>query len=132
MAPTLVEGMHLLVEQAEPGAIRTADIILYRRNEQMVVHRVIRASRRGGEAVYMTKGDNQGYAGIDHVAASDVIGVVRRAFSEGGRAVRLNTACGRVGCWAMGVFVSLVLAGKRYSPKPVRRIFGPFIDLMFK
>jgi len=133
MKPTLVDGMLLRVEKTAPRAVKTADIILYRRDEQVVVHRVIRVLPKDASLVFMTMGDNQGYAGADYVGESDLIGIVRGAFSKerpeenilaDGKLVKLSY-------WMMGILVSFILAAKRYSPRPVRRIFGPFVDAMF-
>jgi len=82
MLPTLKEGMTVAVQKTAPGDIKPADIILYRKGGQTVVHRVIRILRDGRTAAFFTKGDNQIFISGDCVPEDNVIGRVTGAFSE--------------------------------------------------
>jgi signal peptidase I len=164
MQPALFEGMQLLVERSTSKTIKTADIICYKRGEQMVVHRVIRILHRDKTITFMTKGDNQGYMGVDYVEERDLIGRVHAAFfkerpeenvlihnkfnpSQKSPGFNPRDECffgisAQEGAtdfspWgstkfsyaAIGILVSFILFAKRYLPKPVRRMFGPFVDV---
>lgn len=133
MEPVLVDGMILDVQSAVPRDVRVADIILYRRAEQLVVHRVMRVLRKGGAVTLMTKGDNQDYSGIDYVTEDDFVGIVRGAFSGDGigelrKNVLADKGMAGFSYGVAGLLASFILAAKGHLPKPVRRFFGPIAD----
>ncbi len=137
MQPALVEGMLIEVEKVGPAAVRTADIIFYKKDGQMVVHRVVRISREAGERIFVTKGDNQAYIDGDRVPEADLVGVVRAAFFEG--APQANAlACNKIitlSYAALGRSTEFALRARGHCPRLVRlasrHLVGAFF-LMFK
>ena len=85
MRPTLTEGMQILVEKIESKDVKLADIILYRRGNSMVVHRVIRILQKDSRRVFITKADAHSYH-VDPVPIpqDDLIGRVQSAFHKEG------------------------------------------------
>lgn len=82
MLPTLREGMSILIKKSSPQDVKSADIIMYKSANNMVVHRVIRVIKKGNDVVFVTKGDNHAYIDCSYIPASDLIGIVRGAFFE--------------------------------------------------
>lgn len=57
MYPFLREGDHVLITH-DWGKIRLGDIVVFRRNEALFAHRVVKILRTGTEFACVTKGDN--------------------------------------------------------------------------
>jgi len=88
MRPTLVEGQLLAVE-FNPERFVTGDVLIFRQQDHLVVHRLLGRSRfPDGRPGLRTRGD--GYRGFDpHVHRSQVIGrVTAIRFDEGWRTIR--------------------------------------------
>jgi signal peptidase I len=81
MLPTLRNGMRLLVEKIPPENVRPCDIIMYRKGDCLVAHRVIRIIRNAGRPVFITKGDNHAYVDCSYIPREDLMGIVRSAFT---------------------------------------------------
>ncbi len=81
MLPALTEGMQIVVEKALPSQVRLGNLILYRKAEQMVVHRAVGILRRNNQIAFMSRGDHQGYLTGEEVGQDNLLGVVRKAFS---------------------------------------------------
>lgn len=79
MLPTLADGMSVEVRGCQASEVRPADIILYRRSGQPIIHRVINIQKDSDGIVFVTKGDNQAYVECASVAARDLIGIVSAA-----------------------------------------------------
>jgi hypothetical protein len=61
MLPTLAEGQLLAVEFS-PDSLRVGDVLVYRQNGLLMVHRLLGDARSGsGEAVFRTRGDGLTY-----------------------------------------------------------------------
>ena len=58
MAPSLVDGELALMRTARPGSLNLGDIIAFRRDGRLILHRLIgRRVRDDGALVFTTKGD---------------------------------------------------------------------------
>ncbi|HXJ80114.1 MAG TPA: S26 family signal peptidase [Candidatus Methylomirabilis sp.] len=99
MRPLLHEGDLLRVRYGSAGA-RRGDIVVFRRQDTWIAHRVLRVDRHAGEIVFWPKGDNTGHWDGplgDHDVIGRVLGVRR-----GDRYLALDTPPGR---W-LGVLVA--------------------------
>lgn len=133
MLPTLQEGMRLLVERTTSSDIRTADIIMYKKGNQAVVHRVIGIIRCGKERSFVTKGDNHAYIDSDCIPEGDLIGRVSSAFFEDSPDKDALVKSRLIGMLyvilAKLVWVSRRL--RRYLPKRIRGVFKYFVAGFF-
>lgn len=81
MLPLIRDGDHVLVE-FRPRVLGPGDVIVFRRGEQLVAHRVIRLMGEGGQSVVAAKGDN--VAAFDPPCPlQDVIGRVHASRGRG-------------------------------------------------
>ncbi|MDD8027853.1 MAG: signal peptidase I [Acidobacteriota bacterium] len=98
MAPLLATGDWCVAEDARSRTIRCGDIILFRRDKAVVVHRVIAVRARGGGLRYLQKGDKAPEPGW--IPAESVLGRVR--FIEKRRGMIDTDSCLQV---LLGVFM---------------------------
>jgi signal peptidase I len=100
MYPTIWRDAHVLVERARPDKVRFGDIIVFRRNGSLTIHRVIGKRKFGGECHFLEKGDANLQSSL--VPATDIIGrvtIIRNAgkslptISGSGRLFQLTLAC---------------------------------------
>jgi signal peptidase I len=80
MWPTLDEGMQILVEKIKPKDIKLGEIILYRKENSLVVHRVMRIFHKDNKNFFITKGDHGVI--IDTVPEEHLFGIITVAFHE--------------------------------------------------
>ena len=85
MEPTFHTGDIVFLEKKVPGEIQPGDIVVYKRYNGYIIHRVIGVANNGGTLCYIVKGDNNPFPdpplppcgkGIPY---SDIIGVVAKA-----------------------------------------------------
>jgi len=133
MAPTLIDGMTIEVERASPEAVKTADIIFYKKNGQMVVHRVIGILNEEKRKVFVTKGDNQAYIESDYIDEKSLVGVVRGAFREDRPQANILVDSRFIGAsyLAMGNLAIYTMALRRYVPRPLRLVLRYFTGAFF-
>jgi signal peptidase I len=133
MAPTLVDGMTIQVYKIAPAVVLPADIILYNRAGQMVVHRVIGITNKDGKAVFLTKGDNQAYIDCDYVPEESLLGVVRGAFfkDEPQTNVLIDNKFVALSYSAIGLLVLAAMRARRYIPRPVRLVLSSIVGGFF-
>lgn len=75
MFPLIYTGDRITVSPAKDLVIR--DIILYKRDDQLVCHRLVRVFEKGGVKYYQTQGDS--FFGLDEpVTAGQILGKVIR------------------------------------------------------
>ena len=133
MTPTLKEGMQILIEAALPEEIKRADIIMYRKTDHTIVHRVVGIIGLGKERIFVTKGDNHAYIDSDHIPAGDLVGRVSAAYLELGPETDVLVKNRAVG--ASYVFLanlaSLIMHSRRYIPKPARNVLKYFVGAFF-
>lgn len=73
MIPTIQIGDIVFVDANEQ--VETGDIIAFRRNTSVIVHRVIKSIDLEGNAMFQTKGDNNNAADLELVTTDKVEGV---------------------------------------------------------
>jgi len=100
MGPTIKGGSILTVKPNEK--IFVGDVILYRDDEGLTTHRVIRKRKIDGKPFLVTKGDSLGYRDA-LVDPSDVLGKVVE-MESGERKIRMDSPLRRV----FGYFIAIV------------------------
>ena len=95
MMPLLQIGDKVLVHSVKPAEIRVGDLMVYKSNDNLIVHRVI---RKYDSLSFIQKGDNAATAEI--VSSKDVIGTVI-AIRKGNKMIYPNK-----GIWN---FINLIL-----------------------
>ena len=118
MGHTIRSGESVVIRKVPPDRIRFGDIVVFRRDDAWVCHRVLHRRRDGAGIVFRTKGDPM--AGFDEpVAYADVLGkVVRIKWPEGDFST--ETPGGRTANVAAGL-VSLA-AGALYRVFPFKGV----------
>ena len=114
MYPTIKRDDQVLVEKALPEKIRFGDIVVFRRNGMLVIHRIIGKCKSGGEQHFLEKGDANHQSTF--VPAKDIIGrvtIIKNAdkavpiISGAGRLLQLIFACisyTSLKLWAMLIY----------------------------
>ena len=74
MFPQIKEGDVILVQHAL-GSIRFGDVIVFKRREGLIAHRVVSIKRDGNRRIYQTKGDNR-YAFDAPIPQASILGRV--------------------------------------------------------
>jgi hypothetical protein len=119
MRPLLRPG-DVLVVQPGPAACRPGDLIVFWQQGRLVAHRLLRLEQPGGDAHFITGGDNA-LAADPPVAPADVLGRVT-ARQRGGRTLTLNTPFWR----GLGRLVALSHPwpgpSRRFRPRLLRLI----------
>jgi signal peptidase I len=133
MIPTLREGMQILLERAEPGQIKPADIIMYRKADRAIVHRVVGIIRQNQNRLFVTKGDNHAYISSDYIPEKDLIGRVKGAFfeNEPDRDVLVKNRAIGILYVVLGQSVLAARRARIYIPQRVRLIFKYLVGGFF-
>lgn len=106
MAPLIQAEDLVLLERVAPDRVRFGDVILFGRDEERVIHRVVGRRQRQGGLVFFEKGDQ--HSSLGPVRAPEVLGRVSAVQKSGitvdltsgwGRVVQLGLACTSVGVW---------------------------------
>lgn len=143
MAPAIKEGDRVLVERVHWEEARFGDIVVFRRADMLVVHRVLGRRFRAGRSYLVEKGDAVLWLGL--VPGEDVLGRVRsiqnsrgtgNALSGAGRALQLTLAFQSYACLQVWGTIEWLrrLAHLPYSPRfaaAYRRLssLGPRVTL---
>ena len=79
MEPIFYRGDIVVVEKVEENfqKLKLYDIIEYRLNDRIVLHRIVKIEEKDGELVYITKGDNNELEDPDPVETSQIIGKIK-------------------------------------------------------
>ena len=77
MSGALETGDVIIYESFDGQAISRDDIILFERDGQVIIHRVIEAKRINSEMRYYTKGDANAAADVGYVTDEDIVGIKR-------------------------------------------------------
>lgn len=133
MTPTLKEGMQVLLERTEPDQIEPADIIMYRKADCTIVHRVVGIIRQNQNRIFVTKGDNHAYISSDYIPEKDLIGRVKGAFFEDDPDTDVLVSNRFVGTLyiLLASLTSNAMRIRKYVPAPIRSIFKYFIGAFF-
>jgi hypothetical protein len=74
MSPTILPGERVLIAPADPGTLRIGDIVKFRLDGHLILHRLVARRRRpDGALQFVFRGDNTSEA-ESQVTGSDVIG----------------------------------------------------------
>ena len=121
MLPVIGQGDQVLVERALSNNIRFGDIIVFRKNGQLVVHRVLAKRKLNGECHILEKGDAMFQSNL--IPAQDILGRVTvvsrhgkslRTVSGSGRILQLLLACiSYTSLWLRVVLESCLAIGRR-------------------
>jgi signal peptidase len=77
MRPTYGRGDIVIYKQIEPSEIQVNDILVFKRGNQIITHRVIEIRGKGENRRFIVKGDNNESPDDYSVSADDVRGTVR-------------------------------------------------------
>ncbi len=136
MYPTIRRGNRVLVEMASPDQVRFGDIVVFRRNGTLTVHRIIAKRKVIGECHFLEKGDASLQSSL--VAAEDILGRVTSIRNSGkplptisgyGRLLQLALAC--ISYTSLQVHAPLkycLTRGRRTSQK---HRYGPVYNRFF-
>ena len=121
MMPLLRTGDEVLVQSVNPDNIRPGDIIVFKDQDKLIVHRVIRRYKNGSPT-FLQKGDCTTAAEI--IRSEDVIGKVI-AVCKGTKIIRLNDGIWKVVNYILTLFSSLVYHLKPKNPflKKIAKFF---------
>ena len=78
MTGTINIGDAVYFEKYTNQDLNMNDIIIYRRNNKNIVHRIVEIGIFNGSYVYVTKGDNNQNVDEGYVYQSDVVGIVKQ------------------------------------------------------
>ena len=78
MTGTINIGDAVYFEKYTNQDLNMNDIIIYRRNNKNIVHRIVEIGIFNGSYVYVTKGDNNQNVDDGYVYQSDVVGIVKQ------------------------------------------------------
>lgn len=108
MNPTIRDGDSVRIRPLEPGDPRGGAILLFRKNDRLVLHRAVRRDRRTGHVYAVADAATEGG---EWVAPVDLLGAAewRR---RGERLRRLDGATSRMAGWL------------RHALRPLRRAFA--------
>ena len=121
MIPLLQIGDEVLVHVVNPAEIRVGDMIVYKSNDKLIVHRVI---RNYNSSSFLQKGDNTTTAEI--VSSKDVIGTVI-AIRKGTRIFYPDKGFGKIINLILTVFSCSV-----YYHKPKNKVLKRIARYFFK
>jgi len=100
MLPLLQNGDQVVVAHGWASG-RRGDVVVFRRGDALVVHRVLRMYNGNSEPMVITKGDNLSYFDAP-LGANDIVGRVL-AIKRGGRRLPLDTPVWRILGWLIAV-----------------------------
>ncbi len=78
MVPTFERGDAIILEKIDKQDIEEGDVIVFKRNEVLVAHRVVKTKDDSSKIYFYTKGDANASVDVGYRAEEDVIGIVRR------------------------------------------------------
>ena len=133
MMPTIRGGMQILLEKVPPDDIRAADIIMYRKADRAIVHRVVGIALKNQNRLFVTKGDNHAYISSDCIPEKDLIGRVKGAFFEDDPDTDVLVSNRFVGTLyiLLASLTSNTMRIRKHVPAPIRSIFKYFIGAFF-
>jgi hypothetical protein len=110
MNPTIRDGESVRIRPLLAGDLRPGVVLLYRKNDRLVLHRMIRRKPNAGDMYVVA---DAALAGGDWVAAADILGMAEWV-QRGERIRRLDSAAGRIAGWI------------RHALRPLRRALHRF------
>ena len=77
MTGSINKGDAIVYERYDDQIIEVGDIIVFEKNKQMVVHRVIDIAKINNEVRYFTKGDANEDADVGYVIDNEIKGITQ-------------------------------------------------------
>lgn len=77
MSSTINKGDAVVFTKYKNQEIKIGDIVLFQKNEKILVHRVIETEINNNEEIYYTKGDNNNTQDEGFITSSDIIGIYK-------------------------------------------------------
>jgi ATP-binding cassette subfamily B protein len=99
MFPTLQPGDKGLVQKCSASNIKAGDIIVVRKNQTFIAHRLIRIETHGKDTLYICRGDQNGFE--DKPAGENEVVGKLVSFERKGRVTNINTPKMNVIRWKM-------------------------------
>jgi hypothetical protein len=122
MLPLIRDGDHVLVAHGCAG-VRRGDVVVFRREGQLIAHRLLRVYGGDAEPTFVTKGDNA--AQFDPpLSADEIVGRVL-AVERGDRYMSLDTTTWRVLGWLVAVSTLAWTKLYGWSRDLKQRLLGP-------
>lgn len=76
MEPDISVGDMVVYSRLEQAALQPGDVIAFRRDGQIIIHRIAELDRQDGRTVYITRGDANNANDEGYVLPDDVLGRV--------------------------------------------------------
>ena len=77
MNPTYYRGDAIIYEKTKPGDIKKKDILVFEYNHSVITHRVVNITKKNGQLMFQTKGDNNEKADLELTSEENVLGKVK-------------------------------------------------------
>ncbi|UCB44005.1 MAG: signal peptidase I [Dehalococcoidales bacterium] len=101
MAPLIHPGDQIMVSKVPAEQVRSGDIIVFSRNGELIVHRVLKIRLTNSGIRFVEKGDSSGVCGL--FSSDDVIGRVTMVKGKG-KIFNLNSPLSRLTSRALSVW----------------------------
>lgn len=131
MAPLICPGAQIMVSKASAEQVRSGDIVLFNRNGELIVHRVIKILSTNAGIRFVEKGDSARVCGL--LSSDDIIGRVTTVKSRG-KIFYLNSPLSRLTSRALSVWpywtCAIITRLRASSNKNIRRAGRVLFRLM--
>ena len=77
MRPVYNRGDAVIYEKKEPIEIKEGDVLVFKRQDVVITHRVLKIIDKGNTLEFQTKGDNNNDVDLNLVKGSEVLGTVK-------------------------------------------------------
>jgi signal peptidase I len=96
MVPIIRSGGFIQVEPVQPEELLLRDIVVYRRQDQVVAHRLVAKQQTGKNLRLFTRGDAFSWRSREEVSPEQVLGRVTAVRSPRGQEMRIDAGWGKV------------------------------------
>ncbi len=96
MVPIIRSGGLIQVDPIRPEDLRLRDIVVYRRKDQVVAHRLVAKEQEGKNLRLFTRGDAFSWQSREEVSPEQVLGRVTAVRSRRGQEMRIDAGWGKV------------------------------------
>ena len=77
MNPIYYRGDAVIYEKKEATEVKEGDILVFKKRNATITHRVVKIIDKGNTLAFQTKGDNNDDLDLDVVNSSEVLGTVK-------------------------------------------------------
>lgn len=110
MEDTIMTNDLVIVKETPCDELKNQDIIAYKKDNVVILHRIVNIKEENNERVFVTKGDNNEYEDLKGVRESQVEGLyIRRIANLGSTLLFMQTPLGMVICVLLPVIIYLIL-----------------------